>query len=330
MARDASLTSMLAALVVLLCMGGFLLLPDPHSRLRVDESGGLLVEESYFDVFKEKVDVILRDIAPEYDDAERLMDEAIRQHVEDAFAPVYAAIPAYADFHFSYVGQYTELASAAFPGQLQSHFERMLIEETGLPQRLEWSELRLAGEYRSIVADVLAQLQTRLETELELTPAELGVVSQVAALSYQDAKARLAVTTGVSGAVVVGLAVREIGEALLKRVVIRGGVSAGTRAASAAATGGGAARICPGHPYVRVACGVVGAVVGFFVVDVALIKADELLFGDAFVTEVTALIDEEKERITHELQSAYASQMLALRDANAEKLRNARVIDLIE
>ena len=65
-------------------------------------------------------------------------EQAIEVRVEEAFAPVYAHIPEFLDWHYSIAGQYTQLAAAIVT----------LLQEWGFPktlaERLARSELRTA------------------------------------------------------------------------------------------------------------------------------------------------------------------------------------------
>ena len=78
---------------------------------------------------------------------------AIDERVEDAFAPVYAGIPALLDWHYSFFGQYTELV-LVLVGRLEEEIESRLFG--GLEEGI-----RVAGE------DVGRVMQEEMLTELE-------------------------------------------------------------------------------------------------------------------------------------------------------------------
>ena len=78
-------------------------------------------------------------------------EQAIEVHVDEAFAPVYARIPEFLDWHYSVAGQYTQLAVVIVT----------LLEEWGLPAALE----RLAGsEPMKAVVDWLREWEPTRET----------------------------------------------------------------------------------------------------------------------------------------------------------------------
>ena len=55
---------------------------------------------------------------------------AIDAEVEEAFAPVYAAIPSLLDWHYSFIGQYAELG-LALTGGLEEEIESRLFGGAG-------------------------------------------------------------------------------------------------------------------------------------------------------------------------------------------------------
>ena len=79
--------------------------------------------------------------------------QAIDELVEDAFGPVYARIPAFLDWHYSFLGQYTELGLAV-SGRLEEEIESQLLG--GLEERI--------GVAREGVGRVM---QEEMLTELE-------------------------------------------------------------------------------------------------------------------------------------------------------------------
>ena len=204
--------------------------------------------------------------------------QAIDEGIEGAFAPVYAAIPSLLDWHYSFIGQYTELGLALF-GKLEEEIESRLFGE------LEESiSLAVADVGRVMQEEVVTEIERWFGRETEAVhPGPGGGPGRALETLVEDARRHFVMSIGPTavGAAVAG-------------VRTSAGVKTLTRGLAEKLAGGAALR----------ATGLVGRAAGFIVaaaagvgIDIALRKLDELLNRDELEQALTALVDEEKERV---------------------------------
>ena len=231
--------------------------------------------------------------APLPEEARRLIDKG----VEDVFAPVYDRIPEFLDWHYSFFGQYTELG-LMLVGRLEGEIESRLLG--GLEGRIS-----AIGEDvgRVMQEETLAELERWFDRDVaSLPPGPRRVYERMLEPLLEDAKRRFTVSIGPTavGAAMAGVGtsvgVRALVAGLAKRLVggaaVRSGVSALGRAVGLIVAA--------------------GAAVG---IDIALRELDEMLHREELERELTALVDEQKERVR-------AALLDAVDDIKAEALGN--------
>lgn len=222
-------------------------------------------------------------------EAARAAEAQIDRLINAAFEPVYRAVPAFTDRHYSLLGEYTELAVAA-AGQFEVDIESRLA--AGLSERIE----NVAREVDEIfLNEYRRSLQEGVEVagdSLDLGHA-LGVV-------LTDAIQRAAVTkpvaagagvAGFTGAKFLGKALAEnIGSKIAAKVAAKGAIKGGSVLAGA---GTGTAICAPAGPATLV-CGVIGAAATWIAADMVMIRLDEAMNRDEFVAQLREAIDEQK------------------------------------
>ena len=211
---------------------------------------------------------------------------AIDAGVEEAFAPVYAAIPSLLDWHYSFIGQYAELG-LALTGRLEGEIESRLFGE------LEEGIGLVADDVgRVMQEEVLAEIERWFGREAAVLPPWLSRGrGRALETLLEDARRHFVVSVGPTavGAAMAGVRTSVGVKALTTRLAER--------------LAGGAA--------VRAAGPVLGRAAGFIVaaaagvgIDIALRKLDELLNRDELEESLTALVDEEKEKVKAVLAGA--------------------------
>ena len=163
--------------------------------------------------------------------------------LDDVYAPVYAAIPDYADFHYSLVGEYS-LLSMALQGGIGDDLQQRLFR--GFQQRTnsaldELESLSIELYKSNLDAEVREALNA------ESAGAVLGEATQ---LALDDAVARARLSIPMAGAAVVlgsgGLKVltagmaTKLGTAIAAKATAKGAVKGGVALSGA---GGGAAPV---------------------------------------------------------------------------------------
>jgi len=236
---------------------------------------------------------------------ERLFSEAAEQsYVEiapriddilaDVYAPVYAAIPIYAEFHYSVLGEYTELGQAALGEMNKALYEKLF---DGFGDRLEREAALLDQEYANSYINAL-QGGIRKEFPSVDFDAPLGPLTQAAILDATG-RAKITVPLATVAAVTAGRgALKASTAAISKKIAAR--VAAKAAAKGVAKGGGilvgagGGALVCSWSGPGAALCGVVGGVAAWLVTDAVVINLDEYFNRDEFEAELHQMIDEDR------------------------------------
>ena len=224
--------------------------------------------------------------------------------LDDVYRPVYAAIPAYADFHYSVYGEYSELGAAVL-GQVGEQIEKRLF--AGFEQRLQRAGVQIDEQFVAAYRDALdAQVRELIPPEQARRP--LGDLTRVA-IDDALSRARITLPIGTIAAVGVGsgalkaltLAIaKKIGAKIAAKAALKGaakgtGVLAGAGAGALACSWSG-----PG----AAACGAVGGAAAWLAADHVIIKLDEYFNRDEFEDELRLLISQDRAQRREQIQAA--------------------------
>ena len=253
-------------------------------------------------------------------EALRVVVPEIDPLLADAYRPVYAAIPEYVDFHYSVLGEYTELAVAA-QGRIGAHLQERLFD--GFDQRFNDLVDILDEKYIEAYASTLdAEIQAAIAAD---TPH--GVLSEAAQFVLNDAVARAEIAFPVAGAAAVfgsgGLKALTVGIAakltakLTAKAAAKGAVKGGSILAG---VGGGGALCAWGGP-LAFGCGAVGGIGAWFLADAAIVHVDEYFNRDEFETTLRDLVDQHKADMKQRIVQAFALKGPELDKAIAEDFR---------
>ena len=229
---------------------------------------------------------------------------AIDEGIEGAFAPVYAAIPLLLDWHYSFLGQYAELG-LALTGRLEGEIESRLFGELE-----DGISLAVDDVGRVMQEEVLTEIERWFGREVASVRLGLGGGSGRALETLvDDARRHFVMSVGPTA---VGAAMAGVRTSVGVRTLTRG---------LADKLAGGAAVRAAGPALGRAAGFIVAAAAGVGI-DIALRKLDELLNRDELEQALTALVDEEKERMKAALAGAVEEvKMTALGDFVPSRLR---------
>ena len=248
--------------------------------------------------------------------------------LKNVYAPVYAAIPKYADFHYSVLGEYVELTEAAFGQMSKGLYDRLFngFEERHL-DAVTLLDQRYAEAYRDALKD---QIEKTIPTEQSALP--LGELTQ-AVLKDATGRARVTVPLSTVAAVVAGsgtlkviatviakkMAAKVATKATLKGVAKGGGFVAGA---------GGGALLCSWTGPVAALCGIAGGTAAWFLTDAAVVNIDEYFNREEFEAELRALIDED--RVTRQLliEQALLDKANKMDAATNEIMKDFKLRDL--
>ena len=220
------------------------------------------------------------------------------RYLESLFAPVYLGITSYADFHYTVLGEYTELAGAAL-GKAEKEIERRLYG--GFSARLDAMgdsiDERYAAEFRRALYDTLQTDITGFAADIPLAPATQ--------LALEDALTRARVTAPV-GSVMATVGGTAAIKALSSVIAAKIGVKVAAKAAGksvvkgtgiAGGAGIGALGGSWAGPIGMAVGGVVGGVATWFAVDAAVITIDEYLNREEFEADIRAMVDQHRRQI---------------------------------
>lgn len=230
--------------------------------------------------------------------------QAIDAGFEEAFAPVYAAIPSLLDWHYSFIGQYAELG-LALTGRLEGEIESRLFGELE-----EGISLAADDVGRVMQEEVLTEIERWFGSELAALPPGLrGRPGRALQTLLEDARRHFVVSVGPTAV---------------------GAAMAGVRTSVGVKTlTSGLAEKLAGGAALRAAGPLVGRTIGFIVaaaagigIDIALRELDELLNRDELEQALAALVDEEKARFKAALAGAVDEvKVTALGDFVPSRLR---------
>jgi len=225
--------------------------------------------------------------------------------LDAAFAVAHAAVPNYADFHYSVLGEYTELAGAVL-GQVEGELHRRLFGD--LDTRLAEAAARVDAAYAQAFASALERKTAEL---LAATPVQDELDAAMVAL-LGKAPARMTVTApiGATAALLGGTAaVKVMTGVMAKKIASKVAIKAAAKgtAKSAGLLGGSGAGAAIGSavgPVGTVAGAVIGAGIAWFATDAVVVNLDEYFNRADFEAELHAMIDDQRDLILRDWTAA--------------------------
>lgn len=281
------------------------------------KDGILVVSPEWADEWQKIADELIATNRISFDQGSRArLRIQIDTQIEAAFAPVYGQIPRLADFHYSILGEYTELI-AVLTSDGASSLQRILFDEIGFDARLNGASDQVNQEFLSILGAAIGRIKGKLDSAPDLTPEERNILAGALQLTDEAVRARfsnelIALRTGGAGLGGVLVASKAAGKkaaaALAKKVGAKASAKAATKAITPAAAGTGGAILCAGFgPIVAGVCGAVAAGGAWIVTDAVIVTVDEALNREEFEAEMRDIVDEQKRSIKDALAAEYDS-----------------------
>ena len=251
-------------------------------------------------------------------------DQTLQDKVDAAFEPIYARIPKFLDWHYSFAGQYTQLAQAirdwleseVAPAIRDRLLESQLAQASRSSARLQQGvESRLFGDLRDRVENASAHVERVMKEEMRalveetirteartlLDPAYAGTwttcmdrdtYERMLTAAIPETVRRFTNSAVPTGVIAVGVAYRG---AVAARALIRG---LNNRLLS---------RLLGGRIAGVIGGGLAG-LAAWLLVDGVVLFADEHFNRDDLEAELTALIDEQKAEVKAALSEAVAEE----------------------
>ncbi len=307
-----------------------------RNALLIDANGEVSLTQEGALKFQQVLPEFLGKQATLLDVSQQQIHAIIDRHVSIALAPVYAQVSTYADFHYSVIGEYTEL-SAALLSELPSTLQKTLFLDTRLAERLNTSLSHVETQSRHAISLALAQMDANLRLSLGLNKQDRQLLGKVITLTMNDVDARFSdtlnairVTSTAAGTGTAVVAAKWGSKMLLKssgkvlgKTALKS-LEVGTGAATGAAIG---STLLPGVG--TLIGGVIGATVVWFATDKIIVEVDEHLHREAFEASLMNVLKEEEQRIKSVWQQAYTQLLKDINDTNTRRLNHLRPIDLI-
>lgn len=255
---------------------------------------------------------VFAEMQPDLDASLLSMEQRISTHIDTAFEPVYARIPAFLDFHYSVVGEYTELA-AALSDRIGSDLQRILFTEADFERHRENAIAAIGREGDAILAGLLDRLNQRLQERLALEGGEMDSLPGVVTLTIEDAVKRFGsgeLMLKGAGAVVGASAVatmvsKTVGTKLAAKLATKTAVKA-TGLGGAAAGGALAGSLCGPAAWI---CAPVAAIIAgaaaWVATDKIVIEADEYLNRESLEGKIREAIDDQRQQTKEQLAIQY-------------------------
>jgi hypothetical protein len=298
------------------------------SRIVLDEQDRPVVSLKFLETYSRHLPRILADQDTRFSRASEHIEGIIDREIDAAFAPVHAAVPALADFHYSVVGEYAEIVTG-LAGDMGADLHRILFEETQFTAQLQSRIDGIQAAARPIIADTLTAGEQDIQASLGLDASELALLRGVVTLSVADAEARFsnaynAIRTagaGVGATAVGSILAKTMASKLASKLALK--VSAKTVAKAAGiGTGAGAGAVAGAvlGPVGTAVGAVLGATAAWLATDKVIVEVDEYLHRDEFIGEIEATLEAEKRRIKGELRQIYQAYLAEILSTNRERL----------
>ncbi len=254
-------------------------------------------------------------------EALRIIVSEIDPVLSDAYRDVYAAIPEYVDFHFSVLGEYSELFALVMKRKVDTQMQERLFDEfhRKLDDHLEFLDTKYIDAYAS---NLNAGIQAAIAIETpgavlrEATHLVLNNAVASATLAFRVAGTAGALGTDKLKAVTDGIArkiaVKVATKAAIKRVLNGGSVLTGTGAGVA---------LCAWSGPLAPACGAIGGVGAWLLADAAIVNLDELFTREEFEDSLREMVDQHKADLKELVLQSFTLRGQELDEEIAEDFR---------
>ena len=255
--------------------------------------------------------------------AKEIIEPNIVSLLDTVYDPAYDAIPEYADFHYSLLGEYIELTEALTGQMSDALYERLF----------DGFEQRLANVASIIDQKYVEEYQRYLQERIAVQTSQEGIslpLGQVTNAVLQDAMARAQTTlplaaaaAGIVGSGSIKLIAATIAKKLAAKIAAKASAKGLAKGGGLLTGAGGGALLCAWSGPGAVVCGIVGGTAAWFITDAAIINIDEYYNREDFEAELRAIIDEDRAE-KHKVLVAALQQKAAAMDAAVEEVFRMR------
>jgi len=260
----------------------------------------------------------LRSIDYDLQNQSESLEKIIEEYVNGAFGLIYVNIDSFLDFHYSIIGEYTQLGAMA-TGEIEQSIQEHLFPPA-FNRQLEGLNRILAKEFKTHARNHLQFIDKSLTQEVD-TKLNSDLLERLKKdiehnIKTQQIKITAVVSIGIA-AMVAKVVASKVALKATSKIAIKSSAKVATKGASAgtAALGG---TLC--GPAV-VICSPLLATAAWFGSDKLLLEADEYLNRDAFKKEIIASIDHQKEVLKADYKRIYIKSLHKLSKEMKEDYR---------
>ncbi len=251
----------------------------------------------------------LRKLAYDLQNQQESLNALIDTYINHAFGSVYQNVDNFLDFHYSVIGEYSQLGAMA-TGKIEQSIQKRLF-----PSEFE---TQLKGLNRVLTREFKLHTQKHLDfVKATLTRnVDMQLNAKILNKLHEDIEHHIATQQLKIGTVLsIGIAAM-VAKVVASKVALKATTkvaikSSSKLAAKGATTGAAAATGALCGPAV-VICSPVLATVAWFGSDALLVGADEYLNRDTFRKEIIATLEEQKEILRQDYKTMYAKSLQKL------------------
>jgi hypothetical protein len=236
------------------------------------------------------------------------MNLIIENRINQAFLPVYNNIDSFLDYHYSVIGEYSELGAAA-TGEIGESIKNRLFGEQ-FDTNLEQAQSQINNAYVEKLKEHIKHIndQALNDVNLSLNSDVLLKLNQDIEKRFTAQEVKVGLVLGSATAIkIISIIGGKIATKTVTKIAAKSTLKMTTKT-TATSSAAAAGTLCGPLAWI---CSPVAATVAWFGTDAALISVDEYMNRDEFKKEITTMIDEQKNELTDKMKSLYSKQFSA-------------------
>ncbi len=212
------------------------------------------------------------------------------------------------DFHYSIIGEYTELGAMAM-GNIEKSIEQRLLG-TDFIKKIETASININKSYTKAAKSHLSNINQFAfqDIDLELNEEAITLLNNgiIKNMKLQGGKIGIIITARIIPKIIQVMVTKLSTKAITKVVLKATGKTAAK--ATAASVGATAGLSCAGIG--AIVCSPVLATIAWFATDAIVVNTDEYLNREDFRKEIISLLDQQKELLKQEYKNRYHHQFI--------------------
>ncbi len=250
------------------------------------------------------------------------LNEKIEYEINQAFVPVYNNIDTFLDFHYSVIGEYTELVGAA-TNEIGNTIKDKLFGEA-FDNNLEQVKGQVNQKYIEILKEHFDQIDAIATKNINKT-----LNSKIFSRLNDDIQQRTSSQILKLGSIIGTATTVKIIGAVTAKIIAKTATKLATKTAiktTAKTTASGTAATvglsCGPFAWI---CSPVLAGVVWFGTDAIIVTTDEYMNRDKFKQEIITMLDNQKQELTDNMQLSYTKQLKTDSISIQENFKNTTV-----